>query len=1262
MANFLTKLFGTKYDRDLKALEPIKDAVLEAWQDVQKLSNDELRAKTIEFREIIHNEIHEEEARLAEIRQEIDENYDMELDRKQHLYGEIDQLDKKIYKKTQSVLDDILPEAFAVMKETARRFKENDVVEVTATQMDMDIAAYRDCVEIVDGKALYHNTWSAGGNMIKWDMCHFDVQLMGGAVLHQGKIAEMATGEGKTLVATLPVYLNALPGKGVHVVTVNDYLAKRDSEWMGLLYEFHGLTVDCIDKHEPNTEARRKAYEADVTYGTNNEFGFDYLRDNMARNLTELVQRPHNYAIVDEVDSVLIDDARTPLIISGPTPRGDQQEFDKYKPTVEKLYNAQKNLITEIFPKAKKLVLENPDIKPQELGAQLLLRCQRGLPKNKALIKFLGEQGIKNILLRTESFYMAEQNRNMFIIDNDLTPLDDELNEKVHKLNQKFEEIGKFYSEIEQMDADAQRHQMENLKKDAASLRKECDHTMASLKEQLAYTREAEDSGKFAKSLYNILAVGKNIVLLDRYMGAEPNETALAAYRDELVATLQGEIGKCDNNSLERKHCLENMLKQASGVDVACNGTQLEMMREVNFGKYGLNFVIEEKLNSVNIMEKGIEAVSHSAEEAKLFILPEVGTEISKLEHEDLDPKEKAARKAEIYREFAVASERVHTVTQLLKAYTMFEKDVEYVIIDNKVKIVDEQTGRIMEGRRYSDGLHQAIEAKENVKVEAATQTYATITLQNYFRMYKKLAGMTGTASTEAGEFDKIYNLDVVQIKTNRPIARIDEEDQVYKTKREKYAAVVDKILELHEQGRPVLVGTTNVETSELLSQILTRRHIAHNVLNAKLHKKEADIVAEAGQPGAVTIATNMAGRGTDIKLGPGVKELGGLAIIGTERHDSRRVDRQLRGRSGRQGDPGSSLFFVSLEDNLMRLFGSEKIANVMDKIGLQDGEVIQHSMISKSIERAQKKVEENNFGIRKRLIEYDDVMNSQRDTIYRKRRNALYGDKLAIDISEMLEDVCATIVEENWNARDYQGFVADLITLCGCESPFGEGEFLETRADKLLDKLFPVVYENYKVKMEQLCTRISPVIDRVYLNEGHRFQNIAFQITDGTRMLNVVAPLKKCYETKGYEIKLSIEKGITLAVIDNAWKEHLREMDDLKQSVQNASYEQKDPLLIYKLESFDLFDKLLQRISKEIVSFLNKGFLPEMERQEVKEAQLPESEAKKLQTSRGGEGGARPGMKGGAPIHVEKKVGRNDPCPCGSGKKYKNCCGRGQF
>ena len=1096
MANFLTKLFGTKADRDMKELKPKLNRALEAYETIKDLSTDDLRHKTVEFREKIRKATEEEETRLTEIRDYLDNNYDLPIEEKQDLYKEVEKLEDKVYNTTQDVLNEILPEAFSVMKEAARRFKDNEIIEVTATDLDRDLAATHDGIEIDGNIARYRNTWSAGGNMITWDMCHYDVQLIGGIVLHEGKIAEMATGEGKTLVATLPVYLNALPSKGVHVVTVNDYLAKRDSEWMGRLYEFLGLTVDCIDKHEPNSDERRRAYNADITYGTNNEFGFDYLRDNMARNTGELVQRPHNYAIVDEVDSVLIDDARTPLIISGPTPKGDQQEFDKYKPIVQKLYDAQRVYVSEILTRAKKMLSENPDPKPQDESAMLLLRAHRGLPKNNALIKFLSEPGMKQVLQRTESFFMQDQNRNMHLID------------------------------------------------------------------------------------------------------------------DELY------------------------------------------------------FVIEEKLNTVDIMDKGIELVSRDAEEAKMFIMPDVGAEIAELEKENLTPQEKTARKEEIYNNFAAASDRIHTIHQLLKAYTMFAKDVEYVIIDNKVKIVDEQTGRIMEGRRYSDGLHQAIEAKENVKVEAATQTYATITLQNYFRMYKKLAGMTGTAETEAGEFWNIYKLDVVVIPTNKPVIREDANDLVYKTKREKYAAVVNEIIRLHEEGRPVLVGTTSVETSELLSRILTSRRIQHNVLNAKLHKKEADIVAEAGQEGTVTIATNMAGRGTDIKLSPEVREKGGLAIIGTERHDSRRVDRQLRGRSGRQGDPGSSQFFVSLEDDLMRLFGSDRIARVMDQMGHQDGDVIQHSMISKSIERAQKKVEENNFGIRKRLLEYDDVMNKQRSTIYRKRRNALFGDRLAIDIAQMFEDVCETVVTNNWEAKDFDGFSMDMIKTFGCESPFDEKYFLQERPHILVEKLYPVVYDHYKAKLQQISEQAYPVMERVYLEHGDKFQNIAIPFTDGNKNISIVAPLKKCYETKGREVGLSFEKGITLAVIDNAWKEHLRAMDDLKESVQNASYEQKDPLLIYKLESFNLFDQLLVRISQEIVSFLNKGRIPMAEEApQVREAQLPQSDAKKLTTGReevaGGGRQVAPGGKGSQPIRVEKKVGRNDPCPCGSGKKYKNCHGR---
>jgi len=917
-----------------------------------------------------------------------------------------------------------------------------------------------------------------------------------GVVLHQGKIAEMATGEGKTLVATLPVYLNALSGRGVHIVTVNDYLAKRDAEWMGMLYMFHGMKVDCIDKHQPNTAERRKAYLADITFGTNNEFGFDYLRDNMTSNPEELVQRPHNYVIVDEVDSVLIDDARTPLIISGPTPKGDNQEFDALKPDVLKLYNAQKSLVSSLLSEAKTLLKDRSSNDQVKKGSDLLFRAFRGLPKNKALIKFLSEEGNKTLLQKTESFYLQEQAKNMHIID------------------------------------------------------------------------------------------------------------------DELF------------------------------------------------------FVIDEKNNSVDLTEKGIDLLSTSYDDPNFFILPDINMAISELEKQGLSEKKFLEKKNEILKDYSIKSERVHTVHQLLKAYTMFEKDVEYVIMDNKIKIVDEQTGRIMEGRRYSDGLHQAIEAKENVKVEAATQTYATITLQNYFRMYKKLAGMTGTAETEAGELWDIYKLDVIVIPTNKPITRDDREDLVYKTKREKYNAVIEEIDKLVQQGRPVLVGTTSVETSELLSRMLHRRHIDHNVLNAKLHQREAQVVKEAGQPGVVTIATNMAGRGTDIKLGEGVKKAGGLAIIGTERHESRRVDRQLRGRAGRQGDPGSSQFFVSLEDDLMRMFGSGRIAGIMDRLGLQEGEVIQHSMITKSIERAQKKVEENNFGIRKRLLEYDDVMNSQREVIYKRRRHALFGERLTVDVSNMIYDLCEHIVSDYQMAGDFEGFKMELYRTLAIESPFEEKEFISENTDKLTESLFELVYEAYMVKLEKLAADTLPVITEVHENQS-QYENIAIPFSDGIKKMQIVASLKKSVDTKGKEVCVAFEKSVTLAHIDDAWKEHLREMDDLKQSVQNASYEQKDPLLIYKFESFELFKKMIQRINKDVVSFLVKGdiFVPNSDA--VREAKRPRGlDRSKMKEERGDllsqsysntQEQARV-----QPVKVEKKVGRNDPCPCGSGKKYKHCHGKG--
>ena len=1093
MANFLTKLFGSKSQRDLKELNPILAKCLEAYDQVTKLSNDELRAKTIEFKDLIKQTVASEQSQLDSLQQRIENEFEMSIDEKQKIYTQIEDLEKKIYDKTQSVLDKILPQAFAVVKETAKRFTENEKVEVTATEYDKYLSTIKDNVNISGDKAYFDKVWIAGGTPMEWNMVHYDVQLIGGTVLHQGKIAEMATGEGKTLVATLPIYLNALPGKGVHVVTVNDYLAKRDSEWMGMLFEFHGLRVDCIDKHEPNSEARRNAYNADITYGTNNEFGFDYLRDNMCSNTNEIVQRKHNYAIVDEVDSVLIDDARTPLIISGPTPKGDNQEFERFCPVIEKLYNAQRQLVTQILSDAKKCLTPGYTPEKEKEGGVLLLRAHHGLPKNKALIKFLSEPGMKALLLKTENFYMQDQSKQMHIID------------------------------------------------------------------------------------------------------------------DELY------------------------------------------------------FIIEEQHNSIELTEKGMDFLSKLGEDPKFFLLPDVGSEIAELEKENLTAQEKAERKDQIMQNYAVQSDRVHTINQLMKAYALFENNVEYVVINNQVKIVDEQTGRIMEGRRYSDGLHQAIEAKERVKVEAATQTYATITLQNYFRMYSKLAGMTGTAETEAGELWDIYKLDVVTIPTNRPVIRHDNDDLIYKTKREKFAAVINEVERLISEKRPVLIGTTDVETSELLSKMLKLRKIEHQVLNAKLHKKEADIVAQAGRASAVTIATNMAGRGTDIKLQEGVKEAGGLAIIGTERHESRRVDRQLRGRSGRQGDPGSSQFFVSLEDKLMRLFGSDRMVKVMDRLGLEEGEVIQHSMMTKSIERAQRKVEENNFGIRKRLLEYDDVMNNQRTVIYTKRRNALYGDKLSIDISNMIYDTLEVMVADFKD--DYEGFSLEFIKVCGYECPIDETTFMKNRVKDNVEALYENVYAYYKERLNNLGKLAFPFVKNIYEAKSYRYENIAFPITDGKRMITAIAPIEKSYNTEGKEISLSVEKSITLQIIDNAWKEHLRELDDLKQSVQNASYEQKDPLLIYKFESFGLFEKMLGGINKDITSFLCRATLPIAEQQQVKETDLPKTDNKGITTSRKEE--TKPNNPSEPqkiqPVHVEKKVGRNEPCPCGSGKKYKNCHGKNE-
>ena len=1093
---FLKKLFGDKASRDNKALEPILQKTLKAYEQIVKLDIDSLRHKTQEFKEYIKNKTAAEVAEIAELKAKAEANPDMEPDEKEKLYNQIDKLEKQELDHIEEALNEILPEAFSVVKAAAKYFCEHETVEVTATDLDRELAAKYEHVTIVGDKAYYKNSWMAGGNMVTWDMVHYNCQIIGGIVLHQGKIAEMATGEGKTLVATLPVYLNALAGKGVHVVTVNDYLAKRDSEWMGAMYEFLGLTVDCIDKHEPNSAARRRAYNCDITYGTNNEFGFDYLRDNMTGNPEELVQRKHHYAIVDEVDSVLIDDARTPLIISGPTPRGDQQEFDQLKPDVVKLYEAQKRYVTTILAEAKR-ILTDPNATEDEKkhGADQLFRAFRGLPKNNALIKFLSEEGMKSLMQKTEGFYMQNRNENMHIID------------------------------------------------------------------------------------------------------------------DELY------------------------------------------------------FVIDEKLNTVVLTDKGSEQLAQAYNDPSFFIIPDVGSEIAELEHSNLTNDEKVLRKAELMRNFAEKSERLHTVQQLLKAYTLFEKDVDYVIIDNKVKIVDEQTGRIMEGRRWSDGLHQAVEAKENVKVEAATQTYATITLQNYFRMYHKLAGMTGTAETEAGEFWDIYKLDVVVIPTNRPIARIDQEDMIYKTKREKYNAVIDEIQALVQAGRPVLVGTTSVEVSELLSRMLTRKNIPHNVLNAKLHFKEAQIVKEAGQAGTVTIATNMAGRGTDIKLGPGVKEAGGLAIIGTERHESRRVDRQLRGRSGRQGDPGSSQFYVSLEDNLMRMFGSERIAGIMDRMGLQEGEVIQHPMITKQIEKAQKKVEENHFGVRKHLLEYDDVMNAQREVIYKKRRHALFGERLSIDLNNMMYDFGEKLVEEFQDSKDYEGLKMELLSTMGIEPPFSEEEFDRGKTNELAEKLFDAALEHYRDKARIIGEKTLPVIKNVYENQTH-FENIAIPITDGKRGMNVIVNLKKAVENGAREVNLCIEKSITLGLIDNAWKEHLRELDDLKESVQNASYEQKDPLVIYKLESFNLFKAMLEKINEDVISFLMRADIPTQDPNTVRESRGPQGiDKSKIREQRqdllAQSHSDTQQKQVTQPIRVEKKVGRNDPCPCGSGKKYKNCHGR---
>ncbi|MDB5136780.1 MAG: secA [Mucilaginibacter sp.] len=1101
MLEFISKLFGSKSERDVKSIQPIVEKIKIEFSKLDGISNDELRAKTIAFKETIKQGLTEIDSELQGIKDRIENNPDLDVSEKVELYTQVDKLEKDRNKELEVILMDILPEGFAVVKETARRFKENKTIEVTATQFDRDLAARKGNVIIKGDKATHHNTWLAAGNEVTWDMVHYDVQLIGGVVLHQGKIAEMATGEGKTLVATLPAYLNALAGQGVHIVTVNDYLARRDSEWMGPLYEFHGLSVDCIDKHEPNSEERRAAYLADITFGTNNEFGFDYLRDNMTRSPEELVQRRLHYAMVDEVDSVLIDDARTPLIISGPIPRGDEHEFYELKPRIERLVNTQKNYINGVLNEAKKAIAEGKT--GTDEGGLALLRAHRGLPKSKALIKYLSEGGNKTVLLKTENYYMQDQNKEMPKVDSELY------------------------------------------------------------------------------------------------------------------------------------------------------------------------FIIDEKNNQVELTEKGIELITASGEDQHFFVMPDVGSEIAEIEKSTLNIEEKIARKDTLMRDFSIKSERIHSVNQLLKAYTLFEKDTEYILDDGKVKIVDEQTGRVLDGRRYSDGLHQAIEAKENVKVEDASQTFATITLQNYFRMYHKLCGMTGTAVTEAGEFWEIYKLDVVEIPTNTDMIRDDRQDLVYRTIREKYNAVADEIVALTKAGRPVLVGTTSVDISELLSRMLKLRGIKHNVLNAKLHQKEADIVAEAGKTSTVTIATNMAGRGTDIKLGPGVKDAGGLAIVGTERHESRRVDRQLRGRAGRQGDPGSTQFFVSLEDNLMRLFGSERISNLMVRMGIEEGEVIQHSMITKSIERAQKKVEENNFGIRKRLLEYDDVMNSQRTVIYAKRKNALFGERLEVDINNTIFDVVADVVTQYKEENNYEGFQLELIRIFSVDTETAEDEFGSTAMNPLIDKTFHEVTAFYKRKSEAIANQAYPVLKDVFNTRGEYIEDIVVPFTDGIHGIQVSVPLKKAIANKGAEVFKSFEKNVVLYLIDDAWKEHLREMDELKQSVQNAVYEQKDPLLVYKFEAFELFRQMLANVNKELVSFLFRGGIPtQQEPEEIKEAKpQPKLDLKKLRTSKPELVSEANGMpmddlrevQKAVPVRVEQKIGRNDPCPCGSGKKYKNCHGVGQ-
>ena len=1108
--DILSKLFGNKSQRDLREVQPYLTKIKETYPSIQALSNDELRARSESLKQKIREYTAAERAEIEKLKSNVEE---LDLEAREEVWNKVDKIEKTILDRTEEILDEALPEAFSIVKDTARRFAENAEIVVTATDRDREFATKFDFVRIEDDKAIYQNHWVAGGNDMTWDMVHYDVQLIGGVVLHKGKIAEMATGEGKTLVATLPVFLNALSGNGVHVVTVNDYLAKRDSEWMGPLYMFHGITVDCIDKHIPNSNGRRAAYNADITFGTNNEFGFDYLRDNMATAPSDLVQRKHNYAIVDEVDSVLIDDARTPLIISGPTPKGEDQLFEEFLPNVEKVVEAQRKLCNQILLEAKQKI-HSDDKKVQEEGALLLFRTFKGLPKSKALIKFLSEPGVKATMLKTEEFYMQDNMRQMHVV-------------------------------------------------------------------------------------------------------TDP-----------------------------------------------------------------LYFVIDEKMNSIELTDLGIDLLTSGTGDPTFFVLPDIAAELAQLDNLELSPEDRSARRDAMITNYSIKSERVHTVNQLLKAYTLFEKDDQYVVMDNKVMIVDEQTGRIMDGRRYSDGLHQAIEAKERVKVEAATQTFATITLQNYFRMYHKLSGMTGTAETEAGELWDIYKLDVVVIPTNRPILRKDMNDRIYKTAREKYNAVIEEIVSLVEQGRPVLVGTTSVEISELLSRMLSLRKIEHNVLNAKLHQREADIVAQAGRKGTVTIATNMAGRGTDIKLTPEVKEAGGLAIIGTERHESRRVDRQLRGRSGRQGDPGSSVFYISLEDHLMRLFASDRIASLMDRMGFKEGEVLENNMLSKSVEKAQKKVEENNFGIRKRLLEYDDVMNSQREVIYTRRRHALMGERIGMDVLNMLYDVTEGIVTRYKDGEDYEGFVAEMFSTLAVEVELSEEDFRKERESALVDVVFDEVYKTFKRRCDTIASVAYPVIHQVREEHGTQYERIVVPITDGRRVYNIAVNLEDADTSEGKSIVKELEKSISLYTLDEAWKEHLREMDELRNSVQNASYENKDPLLIYKLESYELFKTMIDSMNRKASAILMRAHIQVAPPQEAEAAAAQKVEVKQAAPERPTDmsryktrkddieaqreaqraaavGAGQASQPKAEPVRAEPKIGRNDPCPCGSGKKFKNCHGR---